>query len=59
MKNEKLIFVRNRWEIAVARMNRSQNTMQWERRDGSYICGPGEAVAMEDLPPKPKPAKKG
>jgi hypothetical protein len=52
-KSEKLIFVRNQWEIARTEVDAVTGKLQWIRRDMSYICDVGTEKAKMDMPPKP------
>jgi hypothetical protein len=46
-KNERLIFIRNKWEIA------HKEGDSWIRRDMSWICRIGEEIAILPMPAKP------
>lgn len=50
---ETLVFCHGRWEIARQVFNNTTGRLQWERRDGSYICGSGEERAQQPMPPCP------
>jgi hypothetical protein len=53
-RKEKLVFVRNRWEIASVAVNRVTGKEQWERRDGSYICDVDTIERVQDMPKAPE-----
>lgn len=55
-KKERLVFARNRWEIARIETNTVTGEQQWVRRDGSYICDVGDEVATATMPHKPSKA---
>jgi hypothetical protein len=54
MRNEKLVYMHKRWEIAHIVTNRETGKEQWERRDGSYICDVDTTERVQDMPKAPK-----
>ena len=55
-KIEFMVFARNRWEFATCVKNSVTGKLQWERRDGSYICDHGDELGVMPVPPKPEKA---
>ena len=53
MAREKLVYARDRWEIARHATNSVTGKEQWERRDGSYICDVDTTEYVQDMPRKP------